>query len=69
MLLMLLVNKLVKKIEEKRPKLHKLIITPEFERFSDSIFHEKIKQSDLATKTNITDFITKTYFKEKLRKN
>ena len=46
MLLMLLVNKLVKEIEDKRPKLHKLIITPEFERFSDSIFHETIRFSN-----------------------
>ena len=47
----------------------KCITTPEFNNFSGTLFDEKIRSTNLSTKTHIADLITKTSFNDKLRKN
>ena len=47
--------------------LIKYVTTNDFNKFSGTILDERLKQAKLATKTDITDFITKTYFNNKLK--
>ena len=39
-----------------------------FNQFSGIIFVDRLTQANLATKSDIADFITKSYFDDKLKK-
>ena len=63
-------NTKIKEIEAKIPPDHdKYITTPEFNKLTKENFDERLKQENLASKNDITDFIKNTGFDETLRKN
>ena len=50
-------NTRIKETKDKRLNSDKFVNTPEFVKFSDTIFDEKLKQANLATKADIVEFI------------
>ena len=59
-------NKKIKEIEDKIPDHDEFITTPEFGKFSGKKTDEKIKDENLATKTDIVDFLTNNLLKKRL---
>ena len=60
------------KVEEIKRKIlnhDKCITSNDFNEFLDALFDETIKQATLATKADLADFVTKTYFDDKLQKS
>ena len=58
----------LKEIKRKILNHYKCIPSNDFNEFSGALFDETIKQATLATKADLADFVTKTYFNDKLQK-
>ena len=59
------VNKIEKKITDHNHD--KYITTPEFNKLAAENFVSRLKQANLATKSDIGNFVNKTDFNEKLK--
>ena len=54
-------------VKNKIPDHSKYITTPKFNRFTAEHFTAKLKQANLATKGDITDFVKRIHFDNKLK--
>ena len=61
-------NTKIVEIEKKIPDHDKYVTTPKFNKLTKGNFAKRLKQTNLASKNNIADFVKNRDFDEKLRK-